>query len=202
MAKNRKWIGLHRVCPGEKRDLFERREHGPLSASKERTRSKCQLASMKVTSSSRTRWVCSVEVQHIEGKAGDRTVLAVYTRSQMISGPEPRRPSSGSRVGNMSNCPGSRRFILKSGQEPSEGHQRFDEKCSRRTTNCRINQNISSENDSKSNREVECAVQPVRGLARTLKTYVEHKSGSRSEPDSPISACSIERTSPLLALFH
>ena len=60
----------------------------------------------------------------------------------------------------------------------------------------------SPKGESKSNREVERAVQSVHGLARTLKDFLEQKSEIALESRSPLLAWLVEHCSDLLLLFH
>ena len=76
------------------------------------------------------RWVCSKYAPDIEGEASDCSVMIVYRRSKMISGPEPKHPSWKRKVGNCSQKV-QHRIILKPDQEPSEGHQNGEQKCPR-----------------------------------------------------------------------
>ena len=56
--------------------------------------------------------------------------------------------------------------------------------------------------ESKSNGEVERAIQSVHGLARTLKDFLEQKSGSALESRSPLLAWLVKHCSDFLLLFH
>ena len=56
--------------------------------------------------------------------------------------------------------------------------------------------------ESKSNGEVERALQSVHGLARTLKDFLEQRSGITLESRSPLLAWWDEHCSYLLLLFH
>ena len=56
--------------------------------------------------------------------------------------------------------------------------------------------------ESKSNGEVDRAVQSVYGLARTLKEFLEQKSGIALESRSPLLAWLVEHCSNLLQLFR
>ena len=56
--------------------------------------------------------------------------------------------------------------------------------------------------ESKSNGEVERAVQAVHGLARTLKDFLEQQFGITVESRSPLLAWLVEHCSDLLLLFH
>ena len=60
----------------------------------------------------------------------------------------------------------------------------------------------SAKGESKSNGELERAVQSVHGLARTLKDLLEQQSGITLESRSPLLAWSVEHCSNLLLLFH
>ena len=59
----------------------------------------------------------------------------------------------------------------------------------------------SPKGQSRSNGEVERAVQSVHGLARTLKECLEQGIGEAIEPKAPIAAWLIEHTGALLNLF-
>ena len=59
----------------------------------------------------------------------------------------------------------------------------------------------SPKGESKSNKEVERAVQSVHGLARTLKDHLEQHSGITLESRSPLLAWLVEHCSNLLLLF-
>ena len=62
---------------------------------------------------------------------------------------------------------------------------------------------MSTKGESKSNGEVERAVQSVHGLARTLKDFLEQQqSGIILESRSPLLAWLVEHCSNLLPLFH
>ena len=56
--------------------------------------------------------------------------------------------------------------------------------------------------ESKSNGEVERAVQAVHGLARTLKDFLEQQCGITVESRSPLLAWLVEHCSDLLLLFY
>ena len=56
--------------------------------------------------------------------------------------------------------------------------------------------------ESKSNGDVERAVQSVHGLARTLKYFFEQQSGITLESRSPLLAWLVEHCSNLLLLFQ
>ena len=60
----------------------------------------------------------------------------------------------------------------------------------------------SPKGESKSNREVERAVQSVHGLARTLGDSQEQQSGITLESQSPLLAWLVEHCSNLLLFFH
>ena len=60
----------------------------------------------------------------------------------------------------------------------------------------------SAKGESKSNGEVERAVQSVHGLARTLKDFWEQRSGITWESRSPLLAWLVEHCSNLLLLYH
>ena len=60
----------------------------------------------------------------------------------------------------------------------------------------------SAKGESKSNGEVERAVQSVHGLARTLKDFLEQQSGITLESRSPLLAWVVEHCSNLLLLYH
>ena len=94
---------------------------------------------------------------------------------------------------------GYKRVILKSDQEPSivalvnaVKHGWHGE----------IIPEASPKGESKSNGEVERAVQSVHGLARTIKDFIEQQSGVTVEPRSPLLAWLVEHCGNLLLLFH
>ena len=60
----------------------------------------------------------------------------------------------------------------------------------------------SPKGESKSNGDVERAVQSVHGLARTLKDFLEQRSGITLESRSPLLAWLVEHCSNLLLLCH
>ena len=60
----------------------------------------------------------------------------------------------------------------------------------------------TAKGESKSNGEVERAVQSVHGLVRTLKDFLEQRSGRTLEPRSPLLAWLVEHCSNLLFLYH
>ena len=60
----------------------------------------------------------------------------------------------------------------------------------------------SPKDESKSNGEVERAVQSVHGLARTLKEFLEQQSGITLESRSPLLVWLVEHCPNLLLLFH
>ena len=60
----------------------------------------------------------------------------------------------------------------------------------------------SPKGESKSNGEVERAVQSVHGLARTLKDLLKQQSGNALESRSPLLAWLVEHCSNLLLLYH
>ena len=77
--------------------------------------------------------------------------------------------------------------------------------CPVRRKNCwygEIVPGASPMGESKSNGEVERAVQSVHGLARTLKDFLEQQSGIALESRSPLLAWLVEHCSNLLQLFH
>ena len=61
---------------------------------------------------------------------------------------------------------------------------------------------LLAKGESKSNGEVERAFQSVHGLARTLKDFLEQRSGIALESRSPLLALLVEHCSNLLLLFH
>ena len=85
-----------------------------------------------------------------------------------------------------------KRVILKSDQEPS-----IVALCDavKNGWHGEVVPEASPKGESKSNGEVERAVQSVRGLARTLKDFLEQRSG-------PLLAWLVDHCSTLLLLFH
>ena len=94
---------------------------------------------------------------------------------------------------------GYRRLVLKSDQENSI---KALAKSAKDGFKGEVILEHSPKGESKSNGEVERAVQSVHGLARTLKDFVEQKSGIAIDPKSPILAWLIEYSDILLNLFH
>ena len=73
---------------------------------------------------------------------------------------------------------------------------------SRMVGTARLCPEASPKAESKSNGEVERAVQSVHGLARTLQNFLERRSGITLESRCPLSAWLVEDCSNLLSLFH
>ena len=94
---------------------------------------------------------------------------------------------------------GYKRIVLKSDQEPSIVALSDAVK---NGWHVEIVPEASPKGESKSNGEVERAVQSVQGLARTLKDFMEQKSGIALESWSPLLAWLVEHCSNLLLLFH
>ena len=94
---------------------------------------------------------------------------------------------------------GYKRIILKSDQEPS-----IIALCDavKNGWHGEIVLEASPKGANKSNGEVERAVQSVHGLARTLKDFLEQKSGIALESWSPLLAWLVEHCFNLLLLFH
>ena len=94
---------------------------------------------------------------------------------------------------------GYKRVILKSDQEPS-----IVALCDavKNGWHGEIVPEESPKGESKSNGEVERAVQTVHALARTLKDFLEQQSGITSGSRSPLLAWLVEHCSNLLLLFH
>ena len=94
---------------------------------------------------------------------------------------------------------GYKRVILKSDQEPS-----IVALCDavKNGWHGEVVPEASPKGESKSNGEVERAVQSVHGLARTLKDFLEQESGIAVEFRSPLLAWLVEQCSNLLLLFH
>ena len=94
---------------------------------------------------------------------------------------------------------GYKRVILRSDQEPS-----IVALCDtvKDAWHGEIVPEASPKGESKSNGEVERAVQSVHGLARTLKDFLEQQSGIAPESRSPVLAWLVEHCSNLLPLFH
>ena len=92
-----------------------------------------------------------------------------------------------------------KRIVLKSDQEPS-----IIALCDavKNGWHGEIVPEASPKSESKSNGEVECAVQSVHGLPGTLKDFLEQKSGIALESRSPLLAWLVEHCSNLLLLFH
>ena len=91
------------------------------------------------------------------------------------------------------------RVILKSDQEPS-----MVTLCDA-VKNCLYGEIVpgaSPKGEGKSNGEVERAVQSVHGLARTLKVFLEQKSGIALESRRLLLAWLVEHCSNLLLPFH
>ena len=94
---------------------------------------------------------------------------------------------------------GNKRVILKSDQEPS-----IVPLCDavRNGWHGEVVPEASPKGESKSNGEVERAVQSVHGLARTLKDVLEQQAGIALESRSSLLAWLVEQCSNLLLLFH
>ena len=94
---------------------------------------------------------------------------------------------------------GYKRVILKSDQEPS-----IVALCDavENGWHGEIVPEASPKGESKSNGEVERAVQSVHGLASTLKDFLEQKSGIALEFRSPLLAWLVEHCCNPLLLFH
>ena len=92
-----------------------------------------------------------------------------------------------------------KRVILKSDQEPS-----IVALCDavKNGWHGEVVPEASPKGESKSNGEVERAVQSVHGLVRTLKNFLEQQSGIALESRSPLLAWLVELCSNLLLLFH
>ena len=93
----------------------------------------------------------------------------------------------------------NKRIVLKSDQEPS-----IVALCDtfKNGWHGEIVPEPSSKGESKTNGEVERAVQSVHGLARTLKDFLDQKSGIALESPSPLLAWLVEHCSNLLLPFH
>ena len=92
-----------------------------------------------------------------------------------------------------------KRVILKSDQEPS-----IVALCDtvKNGWHGEVVPEASPKDESKSNGEVERAVQSVHGLVRTLKVFMEQQSRIALVSQSPLLACLIEHCSNFLPLFH
>ena len=92
-----------------------------------------------------------------------------------------------------------RRVIFKSDQEPS-----IVALCDavKNGWHGEIVPEASPKGESKSNGEVERAVQSLHGLARTHKDFLEQQSGITLESRSPLLAWLVEHCSNLLLLFQ
>ena len=92
-----------------------------------------------------------------------------------------------------------KRVILKSDQEPS-----IVALCDavKNGWHGEVVPEASPKGESKRNGEVERAVQSVHGLARTLKDFLEQRSGITVESRSRLLECLVEHCSNLLLLFH
>ena len=92
-----------------------------------------------------------------------------------------------------------KRVILKSDQEPS-----IVALCDavKNGWHGEVVPEASPKGESKSDGEVERAVQFVHGLARTIKDFLEQRSGIALESRSPLLAWLVEHCSNLLLLFH
>ena len=94
---------------------------------------------------------------------------------------------------------GYKRLIMKSDQEPSITAL---VSAIKHGWHGEIIAEASPKGESKSNGEVERAVQSVHGLARTIKDFLEQNSGMELSPKSPLLAWSVEHCGNLLLLFH
>ena len=94
---------------------------------------------------------------------------------------------------------GYRKVILKCDQEPSIIALAMDAK-SQWSGECIIEH--SPKGESKSNGEVERAVQSVHGMTRTLKEHVEQEADIVLDPRSPVLAWMIEDSGTVMNLFH
>ena len=94
---------------------------------------------------------------------------------------------------------GYKRIVLKSDQEPSIKALTKSVKDGWRGEAILEH---SPKGESKSNGEVERAVQSVHGLARTLKEHLEQKTGKLLDPKSPVLAWLVEHAGVLLNLYH
>ena len=94
---------------------------------------------------------------------------------------------------------GYKRIIMKSDQEPAITAL---VEAVKHGWHGEIVPEASPKGESKSNGEVERAVQSMHGLARTIKDYVEQQSGVTLDSKHPLLAWLIEHCSNLLLILH
>lgn len=97
------------------------------------------------------------------------------------------------------NNMGYKRVTLKTDQEPST---KALVRAGKNGWQGELIPEFPPKGESKSNGEVELAVQSVHGMARTLKDFLEQNAGMTIEPRSPLLAWLVEHCGALLTLFQ
>ena len=98
---------------------------------------------------------------------------------------------------------GYSRLVLKSDQEPSilALANAVKNTLTSNGIDCQLESSPKGDSHGMSNVEAESAVGITQGLARTLKDFVEHKSGKAIDPKSPLLGWLIEHVGTLYTLY-
>ena len=98
---------------------------------------------------------------------------------------------------------GYSRLVIKSDQEPSilALAEAVKNTLTSKGIDCQLESSPKGDSHGMSNGEAESAVGITQGLARTLKDYVEHKSGKVIDPKSPLLGWLIEHVGTLYTLY-
>ena len=94
-------------------------------------------------------------------------------------------------------------MVIKSDQEPSilALAEAVKNTLTSKGIDCQLESSPKGDSHGMSNGEAESAVGITQGLARTLKDYVEHKSGKVIDPKSPLLGWLIEHVGTLYTLY-